>query len=46
MLVIYNHVHIHYIKINMHLQGPTNINMSQVTIKNFDGLYMLEKSLC
>lgn len=45
MLVIYNHVHIHYMKIDMHLQGPINISLSQVNIKNFDGLFMLEKSL-
>jgi hypothetical protein len=45
MLVIYNHVHVHYMKIKVHLQGPTNISLSQVNIKNFDGLFMLEKSL-
>jgi hypothetical protein len=26
-------------KIDMHLQGATNINLSQVNIKNFDGLF-------
>lgn len=35
-----------YITWNRHaLQGPTNISLSQVNIKNFDGLFMLEKSL-
>jgi hypothetical protein len=45
MLVIYNDVHVHYMKIDMHLQGTTNISLSQIDIKNFDGLFMLEKSL-
>jgi len=45
MLVIYNHVHVHYMKIDMLLQGPTNISLSQVNIKSFDMFLMLYKSL-